>query len=173
MAAKEWIPCATCLPLPHPFHSLRYSCLPPPPPQSLLSYIPPLHDSFVFHRSSTTLSPSAPLLLSPPLVSYPQPLPVPERKMMRIVLELLVLVILVVVVGTGPGWLADLHQAQMTQAGVQRWGKQRGGTVGTAESVVVCEYLPQLWKNMAESIETILTFPKTSLLFKTCLFQAF
>ncbi len=61
---------------------------------------------------------------------------------MHIGLELLVLLILVVVVGIGPGWLVDLHQAQMTQTGVQWWGKQRGGTVGTTESVVVHEYLP-------------------------------
>ena len=49
---------------------------------------------------------------------------------------------------TVPGWLADRHQAQMTQAGVRRWSKPWGGTVGTTESVVVCGYLPQLRENI-------------------------
>ena len=52
------------------------SDIPVSPPQSLLSRVPPLHDSFVFHQSSTALSPSRALI--PSSSSYPQPLPVPE-----------------------------------------------------------------------------------------------
>lgn len=96
-----------------------------------------------------------------------------QWEMVRIVLELPVLTIFAVMVGTGPGWLADLHQAQMTQAGVRWWGKPRGGDCGNRwECGGVCENLPQLRKEYAGSNQTVLALLKILILFDTSVFKA-
>lgn len=102
--------------------------------QSQIFLPPPLPSSAVFllcvtHSSSTKVPqhsvPLLPSALIPVSFSYPQSVPVPETNdAQRWSCWCLV------VVGTGPGWLADLQQAQMTQAGVQRWGRQQGWDCG-------------------------------------------
>lgn len=170
MATKEWMSCATCLPLPHPFYSPRYPHL---SPQSLLRYIPPLPR--MTHLSSTkALQPSVPLLSStstliPYSLSYPRPLLMLEKNDPYSAGAAGARDI------SGGGgdrpWLACRPTSGPNDAG---WGsavrQATGWDCGNCWECGVCEYLPQLWKNMAESIQTLLKCSKMLLMFKTCLF---
>lgn len=125
-----------------------FTVLDVPAPVPLLSYVHPLHDSFIFHQSSTTESLFSPqlLLCSAPLCPT-LGLSQCQRQMMHIVL----------VLSGGGGDRPFLACRPTSGPNDASWGSgEASDGVGLWELIRECEFLPQLGKNMLESIETIL-----------------